>query len=158
MKHILFYLAIFLAFVPAFSQVEINIQVVPGKTDLRNFLKEKSGAVIQKEDISPALKEKYSFLPAITHVAALSKDQPEFQDIAGIFTVTIQNNNARDAIGNLLASGDLVFAEENRTRTIDQITFTPNDDSLARQWFHTAIRSYEAWDITRGRRQTLPSV
>ncbi|MEZ4776666.1 MAG: S8 family serine peptidase [Bacteroidia bacterium] len=151
MRNFLLFAFILLCFSRGLSQVEVNIKILPGRADLHTFFGEKKGAILTKEDISPALTAKYSFLPDVQKVIPLSNNKVNLSDIDGIFTLTVRGTNVRAEIDRLLQSGDFAYVEENRKYKLDQTNYTPEDDSISRQWFHTAIRSYQAWDITRGR-------
>ncbi|MDX2250183.1 MAG: S8 family serine peptidase [Bacteroidia bacterium] len=151
MKALFLFFTAILFSLNGWSQTEVNLKLLPGKTDLESFFTEKTGVILQKEDISPTLALKYNFLPDLRKVSPLVKGKTAHPEIGGIFTLQLRGDDVRAEINRLLQSGDFVYVEENRKVALDRATYTPDDDSLARQWFHTAIRSYQAWDITRGR-------
>lgn len=131
------------------AQTEINVKFLPGKSDIDLFLRQNAGENL-KEKLPGNLAEKYGFMKEVaTARPFLKNDHPDFR-VRGIFTIEINSSNPTREIDALRQSGHFEFVEENRTLTLDHVAYTPDDDSLARQWYHQTIRSYDAWDITRG--------
>ncbi len=53
----------------------------------------------------------------------------------------------------LWSLGIFESVEPTRSYNVHSIEYTPNDDSIGRQWYHQYIRSEAAWDLTKGSTQ-----
>lgn len=66
------------------------------------------------------------------------------------FTLTFDSIQANLARSWLLSQGVFEEVELVRTYQLDHASYTPNDDSLDRQWYHQVIESEAAWEISKG--------
>lgn len=147
----LFLLLLFLLPAATFSQMELNVKLNSGEVELRQYFRLHLDAILRPDDASRSLALPYPFIDDIRQIRALRSPsaQPTAPDL--IFTLRLEGTDVQAQISVLQQSGAFEYVEENRTRTLHHITEDPpNDDSIANQWHHNFIRTFDAWDRTRG--------
>ena len=151
-------LLLVLLFSPSlFAQVEVNVKLYPGQTDLQRFLVSQNGRSIRQSGLDPTFLGRFPFLQdlRISQAAKLNAGDNGFAsaEMQRCFTLILNDNQLAKQLNQLRSSGLFEFVEENRTRRLydfQDAQLIPNDDSLARQWYHPFIRSFDAWDISLG--------
>ncbi|MDX2283558.1 MAG: S8 family serine peptidase [Bacteroidia bacterium] len=137
------------------GQVEVNLRLAPGAGDLADLLRRSGGSTLLRAETDPLLAT-YGFLSQTLRARALLQAPQAANDASGldrVFTLTLSGSDPQAAIQDLLASGWVEFAEENRKLRVDALTrtaLTPNDDSLAAQWYLSYVRAPQAWDRSTG--------
>lgn len=141
----------------SFSQAEINVKLSPGHTALAQFLRSGDGSQALSKSIPQNLSSTYSFLSTLNTAKGIQANQAKsFQngsEVSQLFTLQFDNSTSlNNLLRQLKQSGTFVFAEENRRVQLNHIPteIIPTDDSLASQWHHTYIRSFAAWEYTKG--------
>ncbi|MCB0841252.1 MAG: S8 family serine peptidase, partial [Bacteroidetes bacterium] len=144
-KTVFFCFALFLI---SFSQaqVEVNVKLSPGYNDLQAFLASQSGQINPIESIPATLSSRFPFVNNLNQVTALRLNE----SLEDIFTLSLNEPNTQITITTLKQSGAFEFVEENHIRSLHQLNYQPNDDSLTKQWFHNYIQTPQAWDLTTG--------
>lgn len=86
----------------------------------------------------------------------LNKFGEKMVDISLIYKIKLTGNFALDkAINKLIATGKIEYAQPNYTQ---QLCFTPNDPSIALQYYLDKINAYNGWDIGQGDTNTVVGV
>ncbi|MCB0844357.1 MAG: hypothetical protein KDE26_13980, partial [Bacteroidetes bacterium] len=144
-KTVFFCFALFLI---SFSQaqVEVNVKLSPGYNDLQAFLASQSGQINPIESVPATLSSRFPFVNNLNQVTALRLNE----SLEDIFTLSLNESNTQITITTLKQSGAFEFVEENHIRSLHQLNYQPNDDSLTKQWFHNYIQTPQAWDLTTG--------
>ncbi|MEM7368494.1 MAG: S8 family serine peptidase [Bacteroidota bacterium] len=138
------------------GQVSVNVRLQSGNQALQTFLDQQQNQFIRQSQIPPALSRQFPFVSKIQQVESLhAKPSSQFgtSGIDRIYTLEFEDAAIGSVLAQLRQSGAFEFVEENRRISVDEIqeiAYTPNDDSLANQWYHPYIRSFEAWDLTTG--------
>ncbi|TAE45950.1 MAG: hypothetical protein EAZ89_20955, partial [Bacteroidetes bacterium] len=133
----------------AFSQTELNVKLNRGEDRLLNWLADGSG----KSATLPAdMLARFPFLAQLRQARSLGTQSGS--ELDQIYTLEINSADIQVLINELQQTGAFEYVEENRTLSLDQVeeaTFTPDDDSLGKQWYHPFVRSFQAWDISKGK-------
>ncbi|MEM6264196.1 MAG: S8 family serine peptidase, partial [Bacteroidota bacterium] len=130
----------------AVAQVEVNVKLNPGETAWQGFLQNPlpDAPLVQRYAVLRQLEQTRRAQEAGTFKQA----DP---DLSRIFTLQFVGENTSAILSSLRNTGVFEFVEENFTRKVHALTGTPpNDDSVAAQWHHPYIRTFDAWDMTRG--------
>lgn len=136
MKNLLFFIILlFSQFL--FSQTQYNVKLREN-SDLQPFFSQK-----MPENQKATLRTKYTFLPNIIAIEPLQKIGTMNQ----YFTLQLDKKTILQA---LQASQQFEWIEENKKISLDILHAIPNDDSLANQWYHSYVKTFEAWGITKG--------
>jgi subtilisin family serine protease len=129
----------------SFSQSTYNVAVSTDNQRLIQFLE--NGLSTPEA----TLLEEYPFLSSLEKIQALpaKKPAPKFpKTIDRVFTLTV---NHALSLSSLQQSGAFEWVEPNYSRKLHSIKADPpNDDSVSAQWYHSYIRTFEAWDQNRG--------
>lgn len=139
---------VLLAILSPAQSLELNVKVRPG-TASEAFLRQ--GAphqrIIGAEHLQSASR--------ISSLSATAKERfhPELD---GCFTLDFPGNDPASIVNELKATGDFLWVEENRTLTVHAAT--PNDPGVSEQWYHPLIRTFEAWDSTKGSPNVLVGI
>ncbi|MEO1450514.1 MAG: S8 family serine peptidase, partial [Bacteroidota bacterium] len=146
-----------LCMTPLSAQVEFNVQVRESAGDLRDWWEQQERLDPTRDAIPAGLRARYTFLVRTRLIKALATGQARRDpEIRGLYTLRMADGDARQMRTLLENSGAFEFVEPNRTVQLDwhpQDATPPNDDSIAAQWYHPFVRTFEAWETTRGRRQ-----
>lgn len=121
------------------QDLELNVRVRPG-TASEAFLRQ--GAPHQRVVGAEHLQT----VDRITPLRTPGKSPAP--ELDGWFTLQIPAGNAAAQIAALNATGEFASVEENRTRQVHAAI--PNDPAIEDQWYHARIRTFAAWDTTRG--------
>ncbi|MDX1907300.1 MAG: S8 family serine peptidase [Bacteroidia bacterium] len=142
-----------LALLPAFvsAQTEVNVRLQPQASLLQAYLERPVGT----QRISTELAAAYPFVADIQAARSPgSLNRLAGTPLEGVFTLTLTGEDLPGTLTRLRNSGAFEFVEENRRPRVDHApaapALIPNDDSLANQWYHTYIQTYDAWDLTQG--------
>lgn len=136
------------------AQVEVNVKLAPGNTSLQQFFRSDKGNQNLAKSLPIALQQNYPFLQNIRSAQSLqssvAKNLQGNTEVARLFTLEFDGNSS--LISQLQASGAFEFVEENRTMQLDFVPeeIIPTDDSLSVQWYHPYIKSFAAWEYTKG--------
>lgn len=142
---------IFLWLLPwqVFSQYEFNVKLRSTEADVWPALLQAQQPGFSTDQITPLLRNKYAFLRELQAAAQVAR-QPD-HELKGLLTLRTTNTNEVAARQALESSGLFEYVELNRTRTLHHLQVDPpNDDSVSKQWFHPFIRTFQAWDVTKG--------
>lgn len=137
----LFFLASF-----AFAQTTYNVRVSTDNQQLTKWLR---GDVSQKTN---AISKSYPFVSFVQKSQSLQQNpsaQKQASNLTGIFSLTVDSTISQ---ATLQASGAFEWIEPNRSYELHHIQAdAPNDDSINAQWYHPYIKTFEAWDLSRGK-------
>ena len=136
MKQLFLVLSFLLAAQCLCAQHQYNVKLREN-SDLQPFFSQK-----MPENKAAIFRAKYAFLKDIQAVQALKKEG----ELSLFFTLQIKKNK----IQSLQASQQFEWIEENKKVKLDALQTLPNDDSLGNQWYHQFIKTFEAWNITKG--------
>lgn len=135
----------------AFSQTEVNVKIYSGETNLRQYFDQHLGQTLRPNDAPRTLATPYPFVDDVRMIRALRKPSPQLDGPDLIYTLRMEGSDPQIHVQALLQSGAFEFVEENRTRSLHKIEVDPpNDDSVSNQWYHSYIRTFDAWDNSRG--------
>jgi hypothetical protein len=132
------------------AQVEFNVKLYPRETQLKQVLGQLEDPTIASA-ISPANYQLYPFLNQTTRVQALQKGSVD-PELGNWYTLQL-SGKVPNLLNQLRRSGRFAQVELNRQvalHALNEAQYTPNDDSLASQWYLEYIRAFAAWDISRG--------
>lgn len=130
----------------AAAQHAYNVKLAAGNEALRAALWQKAVQPAQ----SLASLAKVSLKSAMDVQRVLPLGAAERGALADVFTLEFATENPQ-RLEELRLSGKFAFVEPVRRVQLDAlVTAQPNDDSLAKQWYHPYIRTFQAWDYTRG--------
>ena len=136
MKQILFFATILLVQF-AWGQQQYNVKLREN-SDLKPFFSQKIN-----ENDKAVFRTNYPFLKDIAFAEPLQKAG----EMRHYFTLHSQN---KLSLAALQASQQFEWIEENKKVQLDALLTVPNDDSLANQWYHSYIKTFEAWNISKG--------
>ena len=158
-RKLLFILPCLLTFHPLSAQIELNVKLKPSAQQLQAYW---TGNQANLTFSQQALEVSYPFLTQLSaqnpilpvSTNSFKAVSPEAQELRQLFTLRFdQSQNVQNLIAELMQTGAFEYVEENRLmqlHRIERASYIPDDDSLSNQWYHNYIRSFEAWDITRG--------
>lgn len=143
-------LFLFLAFSSAlfvFGQMEVNVRIAPAQTALKAVFQQNQLQLLPEGSIQHPARASQAWMNKVSYIEPLIQSGPSSRSSLGDwFTLTL----SQDEFAAMQASGLFTEIIPNRTYQLDALTYTPNDDSLNKQWQHRFIQSFRAWDITRG--------
>lgn len=143
---ILFFL-LFSLFSHLQGQVEINVRVKSDQPDLRRSLHNLS--ILSAQNPNAQLRVNMPILSGVKQVNGLKKGSGRsVGEIENVFTLTFDGRTEADVLAEFTNSGQFEWMEPNRSRKLH--TAEPNDPGVADQWFHEYIKTFDAWDSTRG--------
>ncbi len=135
-----------------FAQVEINVKLRSEQTALLQHFSNKVAGT--ETAPSAALMREFPFLEKVERVQGFVRTNKARQvpnGLSGLFNLRFDEGTVGAHLAALQQSGAVLFAEENRHQQLHRLEVDPpNDDSVSRQWYHDYIRTFDAWDITRG--------
>ncbi len=147
MKRLIFLLASFLCFQLAEAQVEVNVKLSTSNPSLKSLFTQFQGQELTEASLPSYARQQQNWLGELRYIQALTSAGRAMRSPLGQwFTLHL----ASDQVASLRQSGNFDFVEVNQTYSLDGLQYTPNDDSLAQQWYHRFIQSEKAWDISRG--------
>jgi len=153
-----FCLCLWLGILPAFSQVEINVKLIPGNPDLVQFLRAETGEQKLSKSAPASLLAAYSFLNLLDKAQGVQQNTAKSlqgnTEVSRLFTLHFDDTQSADnLVQQLTQSGAFEFVEENRQIQLHKAPaeIIPTDDSLSSQWHHRYIQSFKAWEYTKGR-------
>lgn len=134
-----------------FAQVEVNVNLKAESTSLSSYLQATSDP---QSNLRPSanLLEAYPFIGKITQAQSL-KTAPSAANIplTRLFTLRINAPHTGQVIAELQQSGAFEWVEVNHTVSLHAIEADlPNDDSVNIQWYHSYVKTFEAWELTKG--------
>ncbi|RMG31684.1 MAG: T9SS C-terminal target domain-containing protein, partial [Bacteroidetes bacterium] len=158
---------------PLLAQVEINVKLNSRASALQAWLDAQTGREIPPGQAERALLQQHAFVADIRFVQPLSPRPASRRATAleGIYSLRFApGRSAAQLLAELSSSPAVEWVEENRQLGLDhlppsppsktprpgllQLTADPPaDDSIASQWYHRFIRTFEAWKLTRGSNQ-----
>jgi len=140
------------------AQVEVNVKVnVPL---LGQYLRTNAEQALQFDSQSAELRGAYPFVANLQYIQPLLPNR-QLQNrsypsaLSDWYTLRLDDSKSATEWGQTLKqSGAFASVEQNRGINLHHFTQTevdpPNDDSLALQWYHPFIQTFDAWDITKG--------
>lgn len=133
------------------SQTQLNVLIQPGQAEWEQYLQAADQLGPQKVSPPASLVSGSAILNHLTAVSRLISTTATGPDESfRWYTITLDSTVASTAESWFLAQGVFEEVAPVRTYQLDHTTYTPNDDSLDRQWYHQYIESEAAWDISRG--------
>lgn len=151
MQRLLLFLFSLLIGSSLFAQVEVNVKLKPERNSLTAYLMARSD---QQSNLRPAaqLLQDFPFIGKITASQSL-RTAPGAANtpLKRLFTLRINAPHAGQVIAELQQSGAFEWVEANRTVSLHAIEADPSDDdSVNIQWYHSYVKTFEAWEITKG--------
>lgn len=139
MKQICFFTTLLLAqFLCAQQQYNVKLRE---NSDLMPLFAQFANVPLT-ENAKATFRAKYSFLQDLVLIQPLQQKG----EMSHYFTLQSETNN----LTNLQASQQFEWVEENKKVKLDALQTLPNDDSLVNQWYHSFVKTFEAWEITKG--------
>ncbi|MDP5168721.1 MAG: S8 family serine peptidase [Bacteroidia bacterium] len=137
------------------GQTQYNVLLQPGQQSWESWLLAADNFGPQKAPLpaSLAANEGLSHLLSVQKMVRSTAPQGFQEEALRWYSVSFDSTMNLSAETWLLSQGVFEQVEPVRYYQLDQLDFTPNDDSLDRQWYHSYIQSEKAWDITRGSNQ-----
>lgn len=123
-----------------FGQAELNVKLKTGSNSLR-FLQDPSGARLAADHPLNAVANHRALRSETTQKASEN-------NLNQVYTLKFDQGNAQERSNALMATGDFEWVEPNRTVQI--AASRPNDSQLNEQWYHPFVKTFEAWETTRG--------
>ncbi len=151
MQRLLFFLFALFMGSSLFAQVEVNVKLKAESHSLNSYLE---ALADPQSSLRPSgqLLVDFPFVEKIAQSQSLrAAPQASNSGISGIFTLQMNAPHPGLAISELRQSGAFEWVEANRTVSLHAIEADPpNDDSVAVQWYHSYVKTFDAWEITRG--------
>ena len=145
-----YFLLLFLlwwGFGPMNAQVEVNVKLQSQQVELKSLLDTHPGK--KPTALPPDQQAKFSWSAQLQNARPLAPNGSLNQ----LFTLQFAAKDPDSLLIALHATNRFEFVELNYTRQLhggQKTQTTPNDPRIADQWFHEYIRTFDAWDITRG--------
>ena len=141
---------------PLHAQVQVNVRLRPTAQPLKAWLDQQGNGALRRASLPATLATQ---LPALIQVQAARSLHPRPQTaqpvgLDQVYTLQLPESQAQALIAQLQGSGLFAYVEPVRRYQVERTpSYTPNDDSLASQWYLSYIEAFAAWDQTRGSQQ-----
>lgn len=136
-----------------FAQVEVNVKLRIGETELMQHLQNNSLREHRATSVSRALQSKAPFLDQVKWINPLYRNDQN-SSLSQWFTLRFEDGqSAENWVSQISRSSTMETVEINHSYQLHHIqTDPPRDDSIVLQWYHDYIRTFEAWEKGRGNR------
>lgn len=133
------------------AQVEVNVKLKANNNALNSYFEAKSDPQISLRPSATLLND-FPFVGKISETQSLRTAPGAIApSLAGLFTLRLNSANEGAALAELQQSGAFEWVELNHTVSLHAIEADPpNDDSINIQWYHSYVKTFESWEITRG--------
>ncbi|MCB9232682.1 MAG: S8 family serine peptidase [Bacteroidia bacterium] len=135
------------------AQAEFNVKLKQNSPELYQFLRQNQGEI--HPDSLKSVRNSFPGLESLRSVHFLHQNLREnpVESVDRLVNLSFSGQSP-SAVKNLLEqSGQFEFVEENRSvklHSIESDPTLPNDPEIGQQWYHSYIRTFEAWEITKG--------
>lgn len=171
---ILSLLLVSVSFCSLHAQIEINVKLSSTTSELGVFFARNQNTEINPNVLPENLTRTHAFTQELKLIQSINPNQQlTSEEIGQIYTLRFADEaQANTVLQQLNASGAFEWIEETRKVKLDGhkvqasssntrlplSSLSSQDDSIASQWYHKYIRTFEAWEITRGSREVKVGV
>ncbi|MEO0897633.1 MAG: S8 family serine peptidase [Bacteroidota bacterium] len=141
-----------------YGQIEVNVRLQNGPSPLEDIFTQYKETLLVAGDIQHPSRASHSWVDQLTYIQPLAISAPSSRTFLNKW-YTLRLNS--DQLSQLQADTDIDLVETNHIYTLDHLShlaYTPNDDSLSRQWYLRFIQAEKAWDISQGSSQVKVGV
>ncbi|MFN0202471.1 MAG: S8 family serine peptidase [Bacteroidia bacterium] len=142
---LLFLFGIKLSFAQTAINVKLNTRAEKLNIFFQNHQNQKLNATARQ-----AISE-FSYLKQLSFLQPLQKQVQTTHEISRFYTLHFEEGKLNEHLQQLRMSGEFESVEPVKKLKLDALlTDAPNDDSINVQWHHNVIKTFEAWQISKG--------